>query len=309
MAYTLDPIILQETLENNWRGIPARFGFEVRRLNEAQPWTAAAHADEEYNVASCFKVHLAAEVLRQAEQGKLKLGTRILLQGCDRVSNSEITDVYPDGSGLTVRALLDAMIEVNDNTAAETLTRLVGIGALRELVAGLGLKQTRFPDSLRQMIAYSYGLDEVAASNERLETLLMGRVPDPQRQLDIYTGPHSIISTPRDLASFYQSALGGELFEKPQTLRWFKEVMHREDARQKTRWPAGVTCYRKGGNLELAPYYATAMAGGVMGRSGFYTFAFCLNCECHTSETLEEYLELFRASINQVFQLFRDSSK
>lgn len=91
----------------------------------------------QFPLASNFKQSVLLEVLRQADQGTLKLTEKFNIT---RANQS--LGWYPyDGS--PVMELARRMIQFSDNTATDTLFRRIGLGSLQPLADSLGLCQTR----------------------------------------------------------------------------------------------------------------------------------------------------------------------
>lgn len=103
--------------------LPGRTGFIVTRLGEASP-IAGAHADEQFAIGSAFKLWVLDAVAMEIEAGRLRwdqvvrLGPRSLPGG--------ITQDWPAEAAVTVETLATLMISRSDNTATDTLIRLVG---------------------------------------------------------------------------------------------------------------------------------------------------------------------------------------
>lgn len=91
----------------------------------------------QFPLASNFKQAVLLEVLRQADEGKLKLTETFKFT---RANQS--LGWYPyDGS--PVMELARRMIQFSDNTATDTLFRRVGLGALQPIADEIGLCHTR----------------------------------------------------------------------------------------------------------------------------------------------------------------------
>jgi len=94
---------------------------------------------------SVYKLPIGMAVLREVEQGRLKLEQQVRVEKSDLVSarvHSPIRDKYPKGDvKLTVRELLRAMLVESDGTASDILLRLAG-GPTRvtEYLRGLGVQ-------------------------------------------------------------------------------------------------------------------------------------------------------------------------
>ncbi|PZE62641.1 class A beta-lactamase [Curtobacterium sp. MCBD17_021] len=117
----------------------ARIG--VVAVDTADGATVAHRAGERFPFASTAKVFIAAAVLDDAAGSDLAavvpIGPRDLL------SYAPVTSRHV-GTGMTVRALLDAMIRTSDNTAANLLvSRIGGPAAVQSWLRGIGDDVTR----------------------------------------------------------------------------------------------------------------------------------------------------------------------
>lgn len=302
----MDPTRLNQAVLDGWQGSSSHFGFQVTCSTPDGGWTISHNPRDSFNISSAIKPVILAGVLRQVEAGQLRLGQQAAIRSTDRVVTSEVTDAYPDGSTLTLRALAEAMIETGDNTATEVLLRLAGKDAFERLLGDFGLTSTRFPCSLRRMLVYSYGMPEELAESDSLSRLLTGRAPDPNRMVELYSGRFGQVSSPQDLVRFYDLAFSGRMFAEARNLDAFRNILRLEDKRQKISWPPGVNCYRKGGNLELPPFYGASLAGCVTSAGERYSFAFCMNCSPETPEALDAELDIFRSCVKSAFYAFRE---
>jgi beta-lactamase class A len=100
--------------------------------------------DDVMPTASLIKLAVMAEVYAQAEAGKVKLDDMVTLAKEDMVQGSGIlTDHFSPGAKISLRDAMHLMIVYSDNTATNLVLDRVGIKAVNERMAGLGLKETR----------------------------------------------------------------------------------------------------------------------------------------------------------------------
>ncbi len=101
-----------------------RLGVAI--LNTATGAMVGHRADERFGMCSTFKLALAAVMLREADQGRLKLGQIINYTKPDLLANSPITTENVDKGGMTIAALCKATQTTSDNTAANLLMKQIG---------------------------------------------------------------------------------------------------------------------------------------------------------------------------------------
>lgn len=83
--------------------------------------------DQRFPMASTAKIAVAATFLHQVEQGKHRLDEMIPLDEAMRVRSEGITELLPHGGvSLSALNLLELMLTLSDNTAADMLIQAVG---------------------------------------------------------------------------------------------------------------------------------------------------------------------------------------
>jgi beta-lactamase class A len=120
--------------------IAARLGGRVgvAACNLASQAAVHLNADELFPMASCFKVPVMVEVMRQVDAGALRLDERLTLREQDKSPGGVLIHLY-EGLRPTVRDLLYLMITLSDNTATDMLWRRVGLGSVNETMRRLCL--------------------------------------------------------------------------------------------------------------------------------------------------------------------------
>lgn len=102
----------------------------------------AWRGDERFVYCSTFKMYLAAATLVRIQDGSETADRMIPITQADMVSHAPVTGPAV-GSGLTVARLMQAVVEVSDNPAANLLLRANGgIDAMRNFYRSLGDQST-----------------------------------------------------------------------------------------------------------------------------------------------------------------------
>lgn len=99
--------------------------------------------------ASTIKVPVMVEVFKQLEAGRFDLDRRVTLLSSDKDFGSGDICYAPAGSTYSVDELLDAMIDVSDNTATNMLIRLIGLRSVNHTMYELGLTHTHLRGYVR----------------------------------------------------------------------------------------------------------------------------------------------------------------
>ncbi len=100
--------------------------------------TIDIRADEPFPLASCFKIPVMVEVMRQVDRGLVRLDERLTLREEDKSPGSLLLHCHA-GLQPTVRDLLFLMITLSDNTATDMLWRRVGLESVNATMRELGL--------------------------------------------------------------------------------------------------------------------------------------------------------------------------
>lgn len=129
-----------EQLDQNLDGA---LGFAAIDLTTGRILTHNATAV--FPTASSIKVPIMIELFRQARVGGLRLDQQVPLAPADLVDGSLRLAVMlrRGATTATVRELLEAMIEVSDNSATNKLIDLVGMDRVNHNLDALGFPETR----------------------------------------------------------------------------------------------------------------------------------------------------------------------
>lgn len=163
------------------------------------------HADEVVPTASSIKIAILAELYRQAQQGKIKLGDLYTLQSSDLVGGSGIAEALTPGvTRLTIRDVAALMISVSDNSAANIIIDRVGMENVNALLDSLGLTRTRLRRKMMDVKAAGEGRENISTPREMvtlLEDLYRGRVLNKQMTDDFFAllSVHKESYIPREL--------------------------------------------------------------------------------------------------------------
>lgn len=279
-------------------------------------WSASYQSDRQLVIASAFKPFVLAEYLRQAEesldptasapfaaqlharlQEELTLDERVFTLGSPILNPPNLT------GKVTTRTAIEAMILESDDTATDMLLARVGPERVRGLIADLGLRQTRIPDSTRQYVGYVFGdPDWRTLTWERLLPLAQNTPYPPRLALN---DEITMASTADELVAFYSRLLLGELFRYPETLVVFRTMLSLKDEIAQIL-PLGVNTFLKGGSLDAFSDHVLAAAGGMYVAQRWVYFAVILNWSDAEGGTVASVGPAFASVGHTAFTMIRD---
>ena len=194
---------LEATINGVDRNLEGVLGVAILDLTTGQKYFL--HADEVLPTASSIKIAILAELYRQAQQGKIKLGDLYTLQSSDLVGGSGIAGALTPGvTRLTIRDVAALMISVSDNSATNIIIDRIGIENVNALLDSLSLTQTRLRRKMMDVKAAGEGRENIATPREMvtlLESLYRGRVLNKPMTEDFFTllSVHKESYIPREL--------------------------------------------------------------------------------------------------------------
>lgn len=109
--------------------------------------------------ASIIKTFLIVEVYKQVRDGKITLEDKLTLKDDFKVYGSGILRKQPSGSKYQVKYLLELVITISDNVAANMLADYVGLKNINATAKEMGMKDTNFGHLIvpKEKIKYYYG--------------------------------------------------------------------------------------------------------------------------------------------------------
>jgi beta-lactamase class A len=124
---SLNQQYLKEEIQKIEKTSKGSLGVGAYDVKSGESWYL--HGDKSYRMQSVGKLPIAIAVLKDVDDGKLKLNTPIKLTKKDvlAIRKSSVPDNLPLGTkSCTVSSLLERMISRSNNGAADVLTRAIG---------------------------------------------------------------------------------------------------------------------------------------------------------------------------------------
>lgn len=236
-----------------------------------RPWQASHRPATRLFVGSAVKTFILAQYLRDVEAGRLAEDTQMPIDDSVRSLSSP---VFLKLTGTTPAvSVLEAMIAHSDNTATDMAMAAVGADRVRALVAQAGLKRTQIPESTRRLFSYlagaPEGVDAGWAGVQRLAETPSGARP-------ALNDRQTMASTAEDMVAWYRQALGGTLFQKPDTLVEFKRIQAMASALIRVV-PPDTMAYGKGGSIDWQDFHCFCLPGQMIVGKVLVTFCFTIN--------------------------------
>ncbi len=194
---------LESTIHETDKSLDGVLGVYI--LDLATNNSIASNADEVFPTASTIKIAILAELIRQAQQGKLNLNEIYTLQSSDLVGGSGIgSALTPGATKLTLRDVAALMISVSDNSMTNVLINRVGMDNVNALLDSLGLTHTRLRRKMMDVKAAAEGRENISTPREisqLLEALYKGKVLNKQFTEDFFNllSVHKESYIPRNL--------------------------------------------------------------------------------------------------------------
>lgn len=113
------------------------------------------NAQDRFPMQSVYKLPISMAVLKQVDDGKLKLDQKVLVTRKDFVrvgQHSPIRDRHPKGAELTVTELIRFAIAESDGTASDVLMKIAGgPEAIQSYLSGIKINEMRIVNSEREI--------------------------------------------------------------------------------------------------------------------------------------------------------------
>ncbi|WP_166355324.1 serine hydrolase [Phytoactinopolyspora limicola] len=164
---------LRAELETLATTSPGRWAFAVR---ESGHQLASVNGDTVMPAASTIKVALMLFVLRDIAVGRRSLDDVLDVPDV-RAGGAGVLNALPSVRRLRLDEVVELMIVVSDNTAANMIIDLLGAPALDKRLAELGTTHTRLQRRLMDLEAAKTGLRNVTTADD--QALLLDRLVGP----------------------------------------------------------------------------------------------------------------------------------
>ncbi len=148
-------------------------------------------ADEAFPAASLAKLPIAIELMRRIDLGQFARDERFDTSDEPRAGGGGVLDLLNPATSLTLDDLCTLMLIVSDNTAANFLMGLLGMGEINETMSRLKLSKTHLARRFMDMAARAAHRDNVTTAGETLTLLTLirgGALPGGRRIAEMLAG-------------------------------------------------------------------------------------------------------------------------
>lgn len=135
------------------------------------PLDVALNVDEIFPAASLAALPIAIELMRRVDMGQFDLAERIETADFPHADGSGVLGFLDPATRLTIGDLCTLMLIVSDNTAANILLDLVGMGEVNETLNRLNLRHTRLARHFRDFEARAAHRDNLTTAAETLSLM------------------------------------------------------------------------------------------------------------------------------------------
>jgi beta-lactamase class A len=116
---------LRAQLQTHARATGGVVGLRAVHLETGQ--TVGLRSTERFFMSSVTKLPLAVAVLRRVDRGEIRLGDTVNIPASAlSPGHSPVREAHPNGTRMTVEALVRSAVSESDNTANDALQRLMG---------------------------------------------------------------------------------------------------------------------------------------------------------------------------------------
>lgn len=213
---------------------------------------------ERFPMASTFKVPVAAEVLHRVDEGEFTLDSMIMIQpGNLHPGSGTLTNLFDNpGVVLSVRNLMELMLRISDNSAADLMLHLAGgPAAVNARLKALGVTGIRVDRPTVRLISDYIGIPTLASDDIPPEKFreLARAVPDSINQIaaNKFEDDPRDTSTPEGMAKLLQTIWQGKALSGTNT-ELLIDIMRRcltGDTRIKGILPPNTVVAHKTGTL------------------------------------------------------------
>jgi beta-lactamase class A len=254
VAWAADIATLRMQIERVIPRMRGQVGVAIKHVESGTE--LMINADQTYPMASTYKVPILVELFYQRAAGKLALSDRVEINPSDVHPGGTIA-LLLDGPGLqmSIHNLINLMMRVSDNSAADILINRVGAVNVTARMQSLGLDKIRVDRSTLEMILDQEGLDYATYGNlplaqlrERLDAV---DAQAASRANERFNTIEKDVAPPWQMTLLLEKIYRGEIVDRASSDEIIEFMSHSMtgDARISGLLPAGTRVVHKTGTI------------------------------------------------------------
>jgi beta-lactamase class A len=248
---------LERQIQAVIRGAEGEVGVIAKHLESGDE--ISVNGSSSYPMASVFKLPVLVEILAQVKEGKFRLEDEISIQNTDQHLGSGIlADLTAPGVRLSVRNLVQLMMMISDNSAADILLEKVGAENVNRRLKQFGIDGISVNRTCQELIMDFVGLDyekfrglsldQVAAEYRKMG----GRSPEAfKTAVEAFNSNPEDQSTPQGMTSLLEKIFRKEILD-PESCELILSIMlecQTGEARIRAGLPRGTPLAHKTGTI------------------------------------------------------------
>ena len=217
-AVAADINALKAQIENTVLRARGEVGVAIKHMRSGTE--VLVNADALFPMASAYKLPILVELFYQRAAGALTMDDRLDIMPSDlHVGSGSMIAVYdPPGVQLSIRNLINLMMRISDNSAADVLFNKIGAENVTARMRALGLNSIRVDRSTLEMILDQSGVDYARYGRLPARELrkLLDAVDDAAavRANDQFSKVEKDVATARDMNRLLEQIYRGEVVDR-----------------------------------------------------------------------------------------------
>jgi beta-lactamase class A len=167
------------------RGIEGEVGVAAKHIETGEE--ILINGDTYFPMASVFKVPILVEVMAQIKEGRFALEDEISIQKTDQhLGSGYLSGLDAPGIKLSIRNLINMMMMVSDNSAADILLTKVGPENVNARLRSYGLEKITVDRTCQHMIMDAIGMDFEKYKDLPLDAVSEGLRKDVEETPEVF---------------------------------------------------------------------------------------------------------------------------
>jgi beta-lactamase class A len=216
-AFSADIAALRAQIEKVIPRARGQVGVAIKHVESGTE--LMINADQTYPMASAYKVPILVELFYQRAAGKLSFDDRMEFGPADLHGGGPLAQLLDTpGIQLSIHNLVNLMMRISDNSAADLVLTKVGPGNVTARMRALGFDKIRVDRTTLEMILDQSGLDYAAYRNRPLaevrEALATVDSATAVRANEEFNKTEKDVATPRQMNVLIEKIYKGEIVNR-----------------------------------------------------------------------------------------------